>query len=47
MLEYARWKYYLVGVVLVLALLFALPNFFGEDALQVARKDHAKSQTTP
>jgi len=42
MLEYARWKYALVGTVLVLALLFALPNFFGEDpALQVARKDHA------
>ena len=42
MLEYARWKYILVAVVLLLALLFALPNFFGEDpALQVARKDHA------
>ncbi|MBV8911330.1 MAG: protein translocase subunit SecD [Gammaproteobacteria bacterium] len=41
MLEYARWKYILVGVVLALALLFALPNVFGEDpALQVARKDH-------
>ncbi len=40
MLEYARWKYILVGIVLLLALLFALPNFFGEDpALQVARKD--------
>lgn len=31
MLEYARWKYILVAVVLLLALLFALPNFFGED----------------
>jgi preprotein translocase subunit SecD len=42
MLEYARWKYILVAVVLLLALLFALPNVFGEDpALQVARKDHA------
>ena len=42
MLEYARWKYILVAAVLVLALIFALPNFFGEDpALQVARKDHA------
>jgi preprotein translocase subunit SecD len=42
MLEYARWKYMLVAAVLLLALLFALPNFFGEDpALQVARKDHA------
>ncbi len=41
MLEYARWKYVLVAVVLLLALLFALPNVFGEDpALQVARKDH-------
>jgi preprotein translocase subunit SecD len=41
MLEYARWKYILVAVVLLLGLLFALPNFFGEDpALQVARKDH-------
>jgi preprotein translocase subunit SecD len=40
MLEYPRWKYVLVAVVLVLACLFALPNVFGEDAaLQVARKD--------
>ncbi len=46
MLEYARWKYILVAVVLLLALLFALPNFFGEDpALQVARKDHAAVAT--
>src|SRR6185312_14241253 len=42
MLEYARWKYYLVAAVLVLGLLFASPNFFGSDpALQIARKDHA------
>jgi preprotein translocase subunit SecD len=42
MLEYARWKYFLVAAVLLLGLVFALPNFFGEDAaLQVARKDHA------
>jgi preprotein translocase subunit SecD len=42
MLEYARWKYLLVGVVLVLALLLALPNVFGEDpAIQLARKDRA------
>ena len=42
MLEYPRWKYLLVAVVLLLALLFALPNVFGEDpALQVERKDHA------
>ncbi|HEV2229983.1 MAG TPA: protein translocase subunit SecD [Steroidobacteraceae bacterium] len=42
MLEYARWKYILVAAVLLLALVFALPNVFGEDpALQVARKDHS------
>jgi len=42
MLEFARWKYILVAVVLVLAAVFALPNVFGEDAaLQVARKDRA------
>jgi preprotein translocase subunit SecD len=41
MLEYARWKYILVAAVLFLALLFALPNVFGDDrALQIARKDH-------
>jgi preprotein translocase subunit SecD len=46
MLEYARWKYILVVVVLALAVLFALPNLFGEDpALQVARKDHAPVTT--
>jgi preprotein translocase subunit SecD len=42
MLEYARWKYLLVGVVLLLAVLLALPNVFGEDpAIQLARKDRA------
>jgi preprotein translocase subunit SecD len=42
MLDYARWKYVLVSLVTVVALLFAAPNFFGEDlALQVARKDRA------
>jgi preprotein translocase subunit SecD len=40
MLEYARWKYILVAVVLLVALLLALPNVFGDDrALQIARKD--------
>jgi preprotein translocase subunit SecD len=40
-LEYARWKYILVSVVLVFALLFALPNVFGDDrALQIVRKNH-------
>ncbi|HTW37550.1 MAG TPA: protein translocase subunit SecD [Steroidobacteraceae bacterium] len=41
MLEYARWKYVLIAVVLALALLFALPTVFGEDpAIQMARRDH-------
>jgi preprotein translocase subunit SecD len=40
MLEYARWKYVLVAVVLLIALLFALPNVYGDDrALQITRKD--------
>ncbi|NBU25050.1 MAG: protein translocase subunit SecD [Gammaproteobacteria bacterium] len=40
MLEFPRWKYWLVAIVLVVATLFALPNVFGEDAaLQVVRKD--------
>src|SRR4051812_46769917 len=43
MLEYARWKYVVVGVVLLLALILALPNVFGESpALQFARKDRAE-----
>src|SRR5690242_5878189 len=47
MLEYARWKYILVAIVLVLALIFALPNVFGEaPALQVARKDHNAMDAT-
>lgn len=42
MLEFARWKYVLVVLVIALAFVFALPNVFGEDAaLQVARKDRA------
>src|SRR3984885_8819874 len=41
MLEYPRWKYILVAVVLGLALILALPNVFGEQpSLQIARKDH-------
>src|SRR5258706_1995136 len=40
MLEFPRWKYWLVAGVMLLALLLALPNVFGEqDALQVARKN--------
>ncbi|MEP7246454.1 MAG: protein translocase subunit SecD, partial [Gammaproteobacteria bacterium] len=47
MLEYARWKYVLVGIVLLLALLFALPTVFGQAlALQVARKDRAPIDVT-
>jgi len=39
-LEFARWKYYLVSFVLLAALILALPNVFGDDtALQIARKD--------
>jgi preprotein translocase subunit SecD len=39
MLEFARWKYVLVTLVVLIGLLFALPNLFGEDpALQVERK---------
>ena len=40
MLEYPRWKTILVLVVLLVGIVFALPNVFGEqDALQVERKD--------
>jgi len=42
MLEFPRWKYWLVVLVVLLGLLLALPNVFGEDpALQVALKSHA------
>src|SRR6185503_669884 len=42
MLDYARWKYWLVAIVLLISLLFALPNVFGDErALQLARKYHA------
>jgi preprotein translocase subunit SecD len=41
MLEYARWKYILIVAVLLLALIFALPNVFGSaPALQLAHSDH-------
>src|SRR5579883_651700 len=41
MLEYARWKYVLIVAVLLVALLFALPNVFGSaPALQLAHRDH-------
>jgi preprotein translocase subunit SecD len=42
MLEYPRWKYWLVAIVLLISLVFALPNVFGDErALQIARKDRA------
>jgi len=38
MSAYPRWKIVLVGVVMLIAILLALPNLFGEDdALQLAR----------
>ena len=46
MLEYARWKYILVVVVLLLAFVLALPNVFGQaPALQFIRKD--RTEITP
>jgi len=46
-LEYARWKYWLVAVVLLFSLLFALPNVFGDErALQITRKDRAAIDAT-
>jgi preprotein translocase subunit SecD len=42
MLEFARWKYLLVLFVVLIGLLFALPNVFGEDpAVQVEAKSGA------
>ncbi|HEY1725588.1 MAG TPA: protein translocase subunit SecD [Steroidobacteraceae bacterium] len=42
MLEFPRWKYVLVTLVVLIGLLFTLPNLFGEDpALQVERKNRA------
>ena len=42
MLEYARWKYILIVAVLLVAVVFALPNVFGSaPALQLAHRDHS------
>ncbi len=47
MLEFARWKYWLVAIVLALAALIALPNVFGEDfALQVIKPAGEKIDET-
>jgi preprotein translocase subunit SecD len=46
MLEYARWKYFLIAAALLVALIFALPNLFGSAlALQLAHKDHTPVTT--
>lgn len=40
MYQFAKWKYWLVIIVLVVGTLFALPNVFGEGpALQLSRND--------
>src|SRR5579864_317166 len=43
MLEFPRWKYVLVALVVLIGLLFALPNLFGQQdlALQIERKNRA------
>ncbi len=43
MLEFARWKYLVVGVVSVLALVFAPPNFFGEDLAAAGRAQGSRA----
>ncbi len=40
MYQFAKWKYWLVIIVMVVGTLFALPNVFGEGpALQLSRND--------
>lgn len=47
MLEFPRWKYWMVLGVVLLGLLLALPNVYGSDpALQVALKSHAGVDAT-
>jgi preprotein translocase subunit SecD len=42
MLDFPRWKYLLVTLVMLIAALYALPNVYGEDpALQIERKNRA------
>src|SRR5262245_56480385 len=42
MYQIPRWRYWLVGIVFVVGLLLAIPNFFGEDdAIQLSRDDRA------
>lgn len=48
MLQYPRWKYYLLTLVLCVGLIYALPNMFGEDpAVQVrGLQGHTVSEDT-
>src|SRR4051812_27568584 len=47
MLEYPRWKYILVSAVLLISLLFAVPNLFLDDlSLQVSHKDRSPVTAT-
>ena len=40
MYQFAKWKYWLVIIVMVVGTLYALPNVFGEGpALQLSRND--------
>ena len=42
MYQIPTWRYWLVAIVVVVSLLLALPNFFGEElAIQLAREDRA------
>ncbi|WP_129646480.1 protein translocase subunit SecD [Peristeroidobacter agariperforans] len=42
MYQFAKWKYWLIIIVMVVGTLFALPNVFGEGpALQLSRNDRA------
>ena len=35
--QYAWWKYLIIGIVIVLGIVYALPNLFGEDpAIQIS-----------
>ncbi|HEY0939474.1 MAG TPA: protein translocase subunit SecD [Steroidobacter sp.] len=46
MYQIPAWRYWLVAVTLVLGILLALPNLFGEDpAIQLARDDRAAIDT--
>jgi preprotein translocase subunit SecD len=47
MYQVPRWRYWLVGIVLAVGLLLALPNLFGDEpAIQVSRDDRAVMDAT-